>query len=96
MVRTAIPHSDLYFLQIKVDINVVDTCQSKLVSQMSFIFPQESIESKEPKESHEKIKNGSKINSKNSISKKSTRKFESYSHPFKEDINMLTVSIHIQ
>ena len=32
---------------MKVDINVEDTCERKLISQQSFIFPKNSIENKQ-------------------------------------------------
>ena len=84
---------------MKVDINVIDTnLNSKLVSQMSFIFPQPSIESKESQQQQKKIdsKHNSRFNSRynSTISLKSsipTKSIPSHTHPFKEDIAMLTV-----
>ena len=66
-----------------------------MVSQMSFIFPQESIDSKaEPKETSKKI--GSRFNSTQSATKKSSSKnMITHTHPFKEDIVMLKVSDRI-
>ena len=83
---------------MKVDINVIDTNQSKLVSQMSYIFPQQSIESKESQQQQQKkieSKNNSRFNSRYnstiSLNTIPTKSIPSHTHPFKEDIAMLTV-----
>ena len=72
--------------QIKVDINVEDTNESKLLSRESYIFPQESIERKKvfnKRDSHtRRVK----------LSKRKPNLANLYAHPFKEDIESLTVS----
>ena len=81
---------------MKVDINVIDTNQSKLVSQMSYIFPQQSIEGKESQqqkkiESKNNSRYNSRYNSTISLNTIPTKSISSHTHPFKEDIAMLTV-----
>ena len=77
--------------KIKVDINVVDTCQSnKMLSQMSFIFPQASVDSKHDQKQKSR---GRFMSTASCLSISSTpgRVIVTHSHPFKEDLEMLTV-----
>ena len=79
--------------KIKVDINVVDTCQSnKMLSQMSFIFPQASVDSKYDQKQKSR---GRFLSTASCLSVSSTpgRVIVTHSHPFKEDLEMLTVSL---
>ena len=81
--------------KIKVDINVVDTCQSnKMLSQMSFIFPQASVDSKHDQKQKSR---GRFMSTASCLSISSTpgRVIVTHSHPFKEDLEMLTVILMI-